>query len=179
MNAATELLNKEGINAVSIRNIASRIEYSPRTIYLYFKNKDDLLQNIIESGFAVSVRTITDIEASKLKPIEKISLFLRANIEMALQNSNYYMAVISIIHKKDFKMGPNQLRVAAFLKSELSLIQKSRSRKSSTPDQKLLLIASFLRGFNVELIHHIDIFTEKQKNQLVDQFIVSMTKGII
>ena len=38
---AKELVDKEGYEALSIRKIAAAAEYSPATIYLYFKDKDE------------------------------------------------------------------------------------------------------------------------------------------
>ena len=43
VETATQILVEEGIDQVSIRRIADRIEYSPGTIYLYFEDKDDIL----------------------------------------------------------------------------------------------------------------------------------------
>src|SRR5713226_4666029 len=43
MNAAAELFAVEGYGSVSMREIAQRIGYTPMSIYLYFKDKADLL----------------------------------------------------------------------------------------------------------------------------------------
>ncbi len=51
-DAASDLFSKEGYGQVSMRKIADKIEYSPATIYLYFKDKDDLLHQICEDTFA-------------------------------------------------------------------------------------------------------------------------------
>ena len=48
MEAARELFVKEGFDNVSMRKIAEKIEYSPSTIYLYFQDKADLLDCIVE-----------------------------------------------------------------------------------------------------------------------------------
>lgn len=48
MEAARELFVKEGFDNVSMRKIAEKIEYSPTTIYLYFQDKADLLDCIVE-----------------------------------------------------------------------------------------------------------------------------------
>ena len=42
LQAAKELFMEKGFEDTSIRNIAEKIEYSPTTIYLYFKDKDDI-----------------------------------------------------------------------------------------------------------------------------------------
>lgn len=51
IDAATTMFIEEGYERTSIRNIAERIEYSPATIYLYYKDKDELLYEIQKSAF--------------------------------------------------------------------------------------------------------------------------------
>jgi len=42
LQSAHQLFVEKGFEQVSIRNIAEAIEYSPATIYLYFKDKDEI-----------------------------------------------------------------------------------------------------------------------------------------
>lgn len=51
IDAAMEIFVKEGYEKTSIRNIADSIEYSPGTIYLHFKDKDELLFAVHEVAF--------------------------------------------------------------------------------------------------------------------------------
>lgn len=46
MDAATEIINQEGYEALSIRKLAAKIEYSPTTIYLYYKDKSQIIDDI-------------------------------------------------------------------------------------------------------------------------------------
>ncbi|MFX8778120.1 helix-turn-helix domain-containing protein, partial [Acinetobacter baumannii] len=43
LDASMKLFVEEGFENVSIRKIADLIEYSPTTIYLYFKDKNEIL----------------------------------------------------------------------------------------------------------------------------------------
>lgn len=51
LDASMKLFVDQGFENVSIRKIADLIEYSPTTIYLYFKDKDDILFSLHEFGF--------------------------------------------------------------------------------------------------------------------------------
>jgi len=42
--ATSEIIIEEGYDKVSIRKIASKIEYSPTLIYNYFKEKEDIIR---------------------------------------------------------------------------------------------------------------------------------------
>src|SRR5688572_20436871 len=51
LDASMKLFVEEGYENVSIRKIADLIEYSPTTVYLYFKDKNEILFNLHEMGF--------------------------------------------------------------------------------------------------------------------------------
>lgn len=52
MEAARELFLERGYEAVTLREIASRIEHSTTAVYVHFKDKRDLLQQIVAEDFA-------------------------------------------------------------------------------------------------------------------------------
>jgi len=52
LDAAQELFATEGYERVTMRRIAEAIEYSPTTIYLHFKDKDELVHELCQEDFA-------------------------------------------------------------------------------------------------------------------------------
>jgi AcrR family transcriptional regulator len=51
LDAALELFVTHGYAQVSMRNIASKVDYSPGAIYSYFPSKDDIFLSLAEEGF--------------------------------------------------------------------------------------------------------------------------------
>lgn len=51
IDASMAMFVEQGYEKTSIRNIAERIEYSPATIYLYYKDKDELLYDVQGMAF--------------------------------------------------------------------------------------------------------------------------------
>jgi AcrR family transcriptional regulator len=51
LDASMKLFVEQGFENVSIRKIADLIEYSPTTVYLYFKDKNDIFFHLHEMGF--------------------------------------------------------------------------------------------------------------------------------
>jgi AcrR family transcriptional regulator len=90
LDAARDLFVREGFENVSMRKIAEKIEYSPTTIYLYFRDKADLLDCICEETFAKLDRKLTSLEASTTDPLERLRRGLRAYIEFGLKHPNDY-----------------------------------------------------------------------------------------
>lgn len=90
LDAARDLFVREGFENVSMRKIADKIEYSPTTIYLYFKDKSDLLDCICEETFARLVRKQTALDQSVADPWERLRRGLRGYIEFGLKHPNHY-----------------------------------------------------------------------------------------
>src|SRR5580698_4483234 len=91
LEAARTLFVQEGYNNVSIRKIAERIEYSPGTIYLYFRDKADILAQVSEETFSRLERRLVIINNDpEADPLERLRRGLRAYIQFGLDNPNHY-----------------------------------------------------------------------------------------
>ena len=51
LDAATVLFERDGFEGFSLRQVAEAIGYSPTSIYLYFRDKEDLLHHVALEGF--------------------------------------------------------------------------------------------------------------------------------
>ncbi len=89
LQTALKLFIDKGFENVSIRKIADAIDYSPGTIYLYYKDKDEILFELHNRGFSefykfqLAVQNIED-------PIARLDAHGRAYIDFALSNPEYY-----------------------------------------------------------------------------------------
>ena len=88
--AARELFISEGYERVSMRRIAERIEYSPTTIYLYFRDKSEILDEICEQTFARLARSLELIEAKGLDPLDGLREGCQAYVQFGLRNRHQY-----------------------------------------------------------------------------------------
>lgn len=92
LDAASELFVREGYENVSMRRIAQRIEYSPTTIYLHFKDKAELLEQVCNETFARLVQRLRVIMDQPGEPLERFKRGLLAYIEFGLENPHHYRA---------------------------------------------------------------------------------------
>ncbi|MDQ2745652.1 MAG: TetR/AcrR family transcriptional regulator [Acidobacteriota bacterium] len=90
LDAASRLFVQEGYANVSMRKIAKKIEYSPTTIYLYFKDKNDLLNQICEETFANLIKDWRKIENKADEPIVGLRRAMAAYVEFGLKYPNHY-----------------------------------------------------------------------------------------
>src|SRR6266403_1650812 len=65
LDAASELFAREGFENVSMRRIADKIAYSPTTIYLYFKDKAELLEQVCAEAFSRLLQRLTKLMSSR------------------------------------------------------------------------------------------------------------------
>jgi AcrR family transcriptional regulator len=93
MDAAREMFVAEGYANVSMRKIADKIGYSATTIYLYFKDKNDLLHQICEQTFARLAQNIKAIYMLSDNPLEKLRSGLREYIYFGLKHPSQYEIV--------------------------------------------------------------------------------------
>src|SRR6201986_2019342 len=80
LEASMKLFIEQGFANVSIRKIADLIEYSPTTVYLYFKDKDEILFELHKIGFQ-----IFDAMNENLRSIQNPLLRLRKMSENYLE----------------------------------------------------------------------------------------------
>jgi AcrR family transcriptional regulator len=92
LDAASELFVKEGYENVSMRRIANRIEYSPTTIYLYFHDKAELLEQVCQETFSRLSQHLRVILEQPGDPLERLRRGLIAYVHFGLENPHHYRA---------------------------------------------------------------------------------------
>jgi AcrR family transcriptional regulator len=91
LKAALRVFAEQGYDKVSMRKIAALIDYSPTTIYRFFRNKEELLQTIM-------VATYGDLSArfEKIKsdgpnsPLDRLKSFLKEYILFCLERPDMF-----------------------------------------------------------------------------------------
>jgi AcrR family transcriptional regulator len=89
IDAAINMFLEEGYEKTSIRNIADKIEYSPATIYLYYKDKDELLYDVQAQAFEKLGRIFREKATSK-SPIKKLEQIMLAYMHFGKNNPELY-----------------------------------------------------------------------------------------
>ena len=90
LNAARDLFIEVGYEKFSMRRLAEKIDYSPTTIYHYFKNKDDLLFAICEKVAEQFLAKLRYFRLVQRKPYEALRQAMIYLVEFAFDNPNQY-----------------------------------------------------------------------------------------
>jgi AcrR family transcriptional regulator len=89
LDAARELFAEQGYEAVTMRKIAERIEYSPTAIYFHFKDKEALLRELCDTDFGALAQEFRKI-ARIADPVDRLRHIGRAYVGFALEFPNHY-----------------------------------------------------------------------------------------
>lgn len=90
LEAATRLFERKGYQSFSLRQVAENIGYTPTTIYLYYKDKDDLLFAVCSQGFAEFTRALQTAYASHSDPLERLWALGWAYFEFGVSHPLHY-----------------------------------------------------------------------------------------
>lgn len=89
LEAARELLLREGHQAVTMRRIAEAIEYSPTAIYHHFEDKDDVVHSLCEEDFGRLLAAMQQAPPPP-DPLAGVRELGRAYARFALEHPDHY-----------------------------------------------------------------------------------------
>jgi AcrR family transcriptional regulator len=97
VDAAIKMYLEEGYEKLTLRSIAQRIEYSVGTIYLYFKDKDELFHAMHEWAFDRLYKEFDALRSIE-NPLERLENISRVYIKFAFDNPELY-DLMFILHE--------------------------------------------------------------------------------
>jgi AcrR family transcriptional regulator len=91
LDAAEELFVQDGYQNVSMRRIAEKIEYSPTTLYRFFRDKADIVDQLIAQGYRGVYERYDEILADRpASPLETLNRVIDAYVAFGLEHPNHY-----------------------------------------------------------------------------------------
>ncbi len=177
LKVATELFIEEGYDKTSIRKIADRIEYSPATIYLYFKDKDEIFHAIHEVGFGIFFHRMEALEIIE-NPYERLRKLGEAYIRFAYEYPEYYDLMFIMRAPMEFIQGDTWdcgYQAHEGLKKIIRQCMEEGYMKSMDVDLASLSIWSFMHGMtSLAIRNRFKMYESKQVRQLMDEAVDTM-----
>lgn len=90
LSAARAVLEREGIDGLSIRKVAQQAELSPMALYRHFADKDALFNALMEDGLGAWAKIVDAIRARD--PLEWLQALGAAHLDFALTQPHRYDA---------------------------------------------------------------------------------------
>lgn len=109
LDAARAIFVDQGYESFSMRKLAEKIECSPGSIYLHFKNKEELFECLVEESFARLLKTLSDLESGQQSgdPLANLRKGMLAYVEFGLRNQSDYRFAFMLtppIEKRPYKV---------------------------------------------------------------------------
>lgn len=156
LDAARELFAEEGYDAVTMRRIAERIEYSPTAIYFHFRDKLTLLRELCDEDFGALAHEFQKI-ARIGDPIDRLRRIGQAYVGFGLTHRNHYRLMFMTPHPEAMK--PEDSRI-----------------KRGNPEEDAY---AFLKATVVDAIAAGRLRPEFSDPDLVSQMVWAGTHGVV
>lgn len=88
IQAATKVFAQKGFYNSKVADVAKEANVADGTIYLYFKNKDDLLISIFEDSMDTFSGEVQKVVDGVSDPVEKLCRFIRLHLELVRENQD-------------------------------------------------------------------------------------------
>ncbi len=181
LSAARELFVNEGYENVSMRKIADKIEYSPTMIYLYFKDKADLLDSVCKESLLNLLNTLELLKRDKSNPVENLIKSGKAYVEFGLKYPQDYK--LTFVIRPQFQKGLGLQegsvgeKVFSYLCAMVSECVRQKTFRAVDVETTAQALWSAVHGVTLLLIDFPD-FPWAAKDKLIDAVINTMIEGL-
>jgi len=184
LSTAQEIVAKDGISGLSIRKITNIIDYSPAIIYHYFKNKDEIMNKLMEENYKKIVGALTSIFSKDAEPEQKLKETIRKYIEIALQMSDEYMNIMLSASPKILEHTSVLLSGASVKRQAIAVlceILKDYYNDITISDDEIELTAQLIWtstfGLIIRLI--VEKVSEEQRDKLINHHLKVIINGLL
>ncbi|MBE5102261.1 TetR/AcrR family transcriptional regulator [Priestia aryabhattai] len=121
LNAASELFSIKGYDSVTMREIAKKANCSHSTIYLYYQDKNQLLEKLaVPPLLILSKRIDRTINREQLDSLSKLKATARDIVNFSIKNRSLYLMYMTInsekVDEEYYSLEVNSIRSALFKK---------------------------------------------------------------
>jgi len=185
LGAARDIFVHEGYDALSMRRVADKIEYSPTTIYLHFKDKSELIFSLCEETFAKLNHEMNSRLPKISDPLERLDAGLHLYVEFGLKNPQQYIATFMVPHthgdaeEEEHYKSPSSQGMQAFgiLRQGVADCVSAGVIRDVDPSLAASALWAGVHGITSLLISH-DAFPWGDKKKVASFLIDSMVEGL-
>jgi AcrR family transcriptional regulator len=186
LDAARQLLIKEGYDSLSMRRVAERIDYSPTAIYLHFKDKQELVFSLCEESFAKLVHELETLAADYADPLVRLRKGMERYVAFGLKNPNHYLPAFVLpppadldVKRQQAMLSPasNGMRALATLRETIAEGVRAKQLRKVDPDVAARATWAALHGITSLLIVH-EHFPWGDRDKVIQNLIDSLIDGL-
>lgn len=186
LRAAARLFSRRGYNETSMKDVAEAAGIAVGTIYLYYRNKEDLLTGIYKHSSALLLDKLTAGIGARTDPVEKYAVYVGDSIDYAFEHPEFFLIVFVDLRRKEIELPkrPAFSNFRRFLALGESIIEEGQARgrfSASQPAARLNLgIVSMWAGLVLTMVLEPAVKAgPDDRRQVKDLVLSSVLEGVL
>ncbi|RWR05177.1 TetR/AcrR family transcriptional regulator [Siminovitchia fortis] len=147
IEAAVVVIAENGYHQAQISKIAKQAGVADGTIYLYFKNKEDVLISVFKEKMAMFVQKINEVIAGKETAAEKLFVMIESHFKIL--SSDKKLAIVTQLElrqsNKDLRFKINEV-LKEYLSVLESILEYGKERGEFASDLDIRLARQMIFG---------------------------------
>jgi len=186
LDAAREMFVSDGVEAVTMRAIARRIEYTPTAIYHHFKDKNALIIELCHGDFRALAHAFGKVGRID-DPVERLRRIGQAYVEFAIEYPSHYRFMFMTITPPFEPIGDDRGNpeedAYAFLKMSVEEAISARTLRPELDNADLVAQMLWASTHGVVSLHiakeHDSWISWQDTRKTAHQAIDAMLRGIV
>lgn len=151
VDAAIELAEQGGFEAVRLRDVAAHANVALGTLYRRFRSKEDLLLAALELQLSAQERRLREAPLPGVSPLERVTGFFEAYTESLCGRPNLARALVRSIGsgapELTLKVASFHTRMEALITAALRGERSAEGRRAPSPGERRLVHSLLLVWF--------------------------------
>ena len=181
LESAIKVFARKGFHKSRISEIAAEAEVADGTIYLYFKNKDDILIRLFENSLEQIIADLRAEIGKENDALRKLRRFIKMHLDLVNKNPNLAVVLqVELRQSNKFMKEYEPTRFIDYLNLIAEIIREGQAQGVIRPDVAPGIVKRALFGALDEIALH-SVLTRKGKDYLrtsADQICEMFLRGI-
>jgi AcrR family transcriptional regulator len=172
LDSAMKLFLEEGYKNLTIRRLAEKIEYSPATIYLYFKDKDEIFLTLQKMAF----QEFYEFQSSGQNiedPLKRLLVQGKEYLRFAIENPGYYELIFFMTEPKEKLKEPEKYKTELdsyeILKNNVKAAIDAGKMRTTDVDATSFALWSYVHGMASLIIKRGFLMPEGYLDKLIEK----------
>ncbi|MFC1889281.1 TetR/AcrR family transcriptional regulator [Thermodesulfobacteriota bacterium] len=184
LEAAVKVFASKGFYNAKVAEIAREAGIADGTIYLYFKNKDDILISLFEEKInKIILRMQAEIQKIE-NPVEKLRKFITMHLKLVREDRHLAEVIqVELRQSNKFMREYNPVKFLDYMNIISSVVKEGQQRNVFRKEVSPGIVKRALFGALDEMALHFVLVKgsrydiEKTADQIADIFILGLTDG--
>ncbi len=93
IKSAKKIILKHGVEGMSMNQVADLTELNKATLYLYFRNKDDLIDALVYEGLVILEKEFQEVDQPARSGLDRVLFLMKKTFDFYKRNPVYFLTL--------------------------------------------------------------------------------------